>query len=280
MSLNILVPTDFSATADKAFLYALNLVSRSGGAIYLYHVYDPIENPFIETVQSRGDFNLENERELMRSLHNLRAKWEKDFAGVKVVTVLGRSPMVGSILKFTADKQIDIIVMGTQGATGLRKVLVGTMASRMLERATVPVLFIPEKFEWTRPVKIIMATNFYDSDVTALKMASGIARIFEADIEIVHIADLSVGDNNSKVDLKDYVSGLQEKIPGIKVTSDIIEAESVPDALETLHQRKPYDILVMSRHQRKFFEQIFSGSQTKNMACLTTFPLLVIPVGK
>ena len=73
MPYNILVPTDSSETAGKAFGYALNIASRSKATIYLYHVYSPVESPFIETVEIRRDYNMTNEELLMAELHRLRA---------------------------------------------------------------------------------------------------------------------------------------------------------------------------------------------------------------
>src|SRR5688572_16656638 len=95
----ILVPTDFSATATKAFRFALDIASKSGGVIYLYHVYAPLENTFIDTELKRKEYNEKVQVDLSDRLKTLN-KSETANMSVTVTTVLGRTPIIDSILSF------------------------------------------------------------------------------------------------------------------------------------------------------------------------------------
>lgn len=278
MSYNILVPTDFSSTAEKAFLYALDIASKCAGTVFLYHVHTPLESPFIETVEVRREYNLENQQSLMNDLHALRSKWAQKYQGAKVITVLGRSPLVGSVLKFTEDHNINLVVMGTQGASGLKKVIIGTIAARMIEKSTVPLLLVPERFEWREPKNVVLATDYDRADIAALKVSAGLAQQYDAFIEVVHLADMFTDREQMQITFDKYIAGLKMKFPKLKFAASLMYVQFITDALETLHQYMPYDILVMVKHKRKFLEQIFMKSATKHMAYLTWKPLLVIPV--
>lgn len=277
MSLNILVPTDFSPTAEKAFLYALDIASRCSGTVFLHHIHTPIESAFIETVEVRTAYNLRNEIALMNDLHLLRDKWSSQYPLVKIVVALGRSPLVGSILRFIQEHHIDLIVMGTQGASGLKKVIVGTIAARMVEKSSVPLLLVPEQFEWSVPEKMVLATNFHHADTAAIAISGKVAKLYGAFIELVHLPDTGADRVVARAVIDEYVDYLREEFPDLPLTATIVPAESVTDTLEDLHKHVPYDMLVMVRHQKIFLEHLFWKSNTKHMAYLTTKPLLVVP---
>ncbi len=274
----ILVPTDFSETAEKALRYALQIASRSNGEVYLCHIYTPISNPFIETVDQRESYNIGHEMNLMSDLHKLRDKVQPEAAGVKIITVLGRSPLVGSILKFAEDNQIDIIVMGTQGASGLQKVIVGTVAVRIMEKSKIPLLLVPEKYEWKQPRQIVLATGYHQDDTQAIQISAYLAAMFDSSVKVVHLLAGNKQDaEKAQKSLESYSVTLQEAAGNIILEHKLLEGSSVSDNLEKLHQEVPYDILVMVKRQKTFFERFYMESMTNHIAYLTEQPLLVIP---
>lgn len=277
MLFRILVPTDFSPTAEKAFLYALDIAEKCAGTVFLYHVYTPLESPFIETEKKRREYNLENEKLLMNDLEALKMKGAQRYPGVEIFTQIGYAPLVGSILEFTRNNTIDLIVMGTQGASGLKKVVVGTYAARILEKTTVPLLLVPERFEWKEPKKIVMATDFNQADVLALSLSAHLAKHYGAFIEVVHLVEMPANREQTQAVFDKHISMLKKKLPDLMLTTSLMQIHSIKDALETLHQKVPYDILVMTKYRREFLEQIFLRSSTKQMAYLTSKPLLIIP---
>ena len=277
MAFTILVPTDFSPTAEKAFLYALDIASKCEGTVFLFHIYTPVESAFIETVEIRTEYNLSNELALMNDLHLLRDKWKQQYPSVKIVTALNRSPFFGSVLRFVQDRHVDLIVMGTQGASGLKKVLVGTIAARMAEKSPIPLLLVPEQFEWSQPEKIVLVTNYHHTDEVAVAFSGKLAKLYDAFIEVVHLPDAEEDKAVARTICDEYAGRLKDKFPDLILTNTIVPTDSVTDTLEALHEHVPYDILVMARHQKNFLERIFWENTTKHMAYLTTKPLLVVP---
>ncbi len=274
----ILVPTDFSETAEKALRYAMQIAARSNGEIYLCHIYTPISNPFIEAVDQRETYNAGHEMNLMSDLHKLRDKVQAEAPDVKIVAVLGRSPLVGSILKFAEDNQIDMIVMGTQGASGLQKVVVGTVAVRIMEKTSLPLLLIPEEYEWKHPEQIVLATGYHQDDTQALHISGFLASMFDARIKVVHLIDNNKQDTGkAQVSLEEYSASLQDAAGSIKLEHQLLGSDSVGAGLEKLCTEVPYDILVMVKRQKTFFERFYMESMTNRIAYLTDKPLLVVP---
>ena len=94
----ILVPSDFSTTADNAFRFALNLAYKENGSVILYHNYLPVENPFIDTDEIRNQYNAKMETNLKKRLQKLKEKGAEICKDVPVSTLLGRTPLIYNIL--------------------------------------------------------------------------------------------------------------------------------------------------------------------------------------
>lgn len=182
----ILVPTDFSRTAEKAFRFALDLAQRAKGIVILYHIYTPLGSVFVGTEESRKQYNTQSEVDIIKRLQRLRKKVTADFTGVSVSTIVGHAPLTDNILGFAEDNHIDLIVMGTQGCSGLRRAIIGSEAARIAERSDLPVLLVPEKYEFMEPHQFVFATNFSSTDKAALAIVGEMAKLYEAEITILH----------------------------------------------------------------------------------------------
>src|SRR5665647_656620 len=87
----ILVPTDFSPTAEKAFRFALDLAARARGTIILYHTYIPVESTFVGTEKTRKQYNAQSEANIAKRLQRLKKKVTGDVVDVAVSTIVGLS---------------------------------------------------------------------------------------------------------------------------------------------------------------------------------------------
>ena len=274
----ILVPTDFSATAKKALLYAMNIASKANGKVYLYHSHTAVESPFIETVEFREKHNQDEEKKLMAELHQLRAEAEAQYPEVEVIPALVASPFVTSFLTFCSDYEIDLVVMGTQGATGLRKVVIGTFAAKVIEKTKVPVLLVPEHFEWKAPQHFVIATDCKSGDAQTARLTNTLAELYAADITVVTIHETgNDGNVAGKALLSECVLQMQKAAGGRILESKILESHNLAAALEQLHDTAKYDVLVMTRRKKTFIKKLFGESITKHMSYLTHYPLLVVP---
>jgi nucleotide-binding universal stress UspA family protein len=134
----ILVPNDFSPTAELAFRFAVNVATRAKGSITLYHNYVPIESTFIGTEITRKEYNAEYEATVAKKLALIKKRVLDDIIEVAVTINVGRAPLIDNMLGFAAHNKIDLIVMGTQGASGIKKTFDESVATKIVEKSDIP----------------------------------------------------------------------------------------------------------------------------------------------
>jgi universal stress protein A len=135
----ILVPTDFSADADAALTCALGLAQRFGASIDLLHV---VEGPLAAGVWSSEFYTAHVAGLLINLVRDAEQRLRNHAAshGGPITTEVRTGPAARAILDFTRERAFDLIVMGTYGRTGLARVVMGSVAERIVRLAPCPVL--------------------------------------------------------------------------------------------------------------------------------------------
>jgi len=139
----LLVPTDFSEDSEQAARYAVELAKRFQAEIHCIHVVD-IPADLLSTsdyyMTGPSEAFLDQIRE--ESKKNLEAFAKKNLEGVGVRTAfLEGSPFV-EIIRYAHNQEIDLVVIATHGRTGLRHVLFGSVAEKVVRKAPCPVLVV------------------------------------------------------------------------------------------------------------------------------------------
>jgi nucleotide-binding universal stress UspA family protein len=149
----ILVPTDFSEPADRAWRYAQALAGPSKARLHALHVVTP---PYFydawgteRAAQQMSELLAATERAADRGLARLAARSRA--AVGRVVTARASGSAVDRILEYVAKNRIDLIVMGTHGRSGVDHLLLGSVAERIVQRSPVPVLTVHGRSGARRP---------------------------------------------------------------------------------------------------------------------------------
>jgi len=138
----ILLPTDFSVCAERAFSLARGLAASLGAELVLLHVLVET-SPF-----SEGPFSSERVREVYAAVRRWAeaelAKWADAAraAGIKVRTDLRVGAPFQEIVASATEERADLVVMGTHGRGGLGRFLLGSVADRVIRLAPCPVLTV------------------------------------------------------------------------------------------------------------------------------------------
>jgi len=147
----VLFCTDFSENSDYAFEFAFGIAKRDDGLLYILHVIPRIPNQEMLKTYVPMDIwvNIQKdlEREMDDSYKEHYTEKIEDAVRYKLVTKSGRENE--EILKFAKDEEVDIIVVGTHGRTGIDHVFFGSVAEKILRESPFPVFVIPcrKKFE-------------------------------------------------------------------------------------------------------------------------------------
>ena len=143
----VLFCTDFSENADYAFGFAYGIAKRDEGILYILHVisYNP-HQVYAESFITAEDLKNIQKAVEEATANNYKERYEKEIEegiSYEFVTLSGRED--NEILKFATQENIDIIVLGTHGRTGIEHVFFGSVAEKVLRHSPFPVFVIPCK---------------------------------------------------------------------------------------------------------------------------------------
>jgi nucleotide-binding universal stress UspA family protein len=187
MFTRMLVPTDFSAPSDAALAYARGLAGTLDGSLHLFHVVD---NTFLRAVS--GDPH-DQETAALRQLQDRLT--DADRNRFRAVPVVERSDEpADEIVSYARARNVDLIVMGTRGRSGLAHLLMGSVAEKVVRTAPCPVLTLHEapRTEWSArssPTRILVPIDFSAPSDAALDSARLLATRFGASLHLLHVVE-------------------------------------------------------------------------------------------
>jgi nucleotide-binding universal stress UspA family protein len=271
----ILVPTDFSATADNALLFAFELAKKTGASVSLFH-------GFHEFYTVQGKYT-ELFDEVKESADNA-LKWQSDkyaslpeFTGVDVKLHSLPGNIINSLKEIIEITNPDILIMGTNGATGLKEVWVGSNTVKVIENFDLPVIVVPAEAN-IKPLEQIL----FPSDLKAVKRITGLAilkMIAEETGSKVTLLNIKKPDETYDADDMLFQSRIFNLLgDSVQKKFERKESINVLDGINEYIDSNPgFGMLAMISRKKNFFDRLFGVEYTKQMAFNTNLPLLVMP---
>ncbi len=277
----ILIPTDFSSTALKAAGYAAEMAQKNGAILYMMHVLVPHEDSGIEVLTQDTSSESTGLQKRVNELDSIQKTIRENYPDLKIETTVARGTVTNAIRSFSEEQNIDLVVMGTTGASGLQQTFMGSVAAGLMGKIHIPVLTVPASYEVQPPATILFATNHFEEDDKVLQPLIQMATLFGANILVTKFLDV---DHANAVDylestrsLDHYIDKLHKRFPGINFASELLEGHKFEATIEKFEAEEGIDMIVMITHHRGFFESFFNRSMTKKIAFHATIPLLAIP---
>jgi len=268
---NILIPTDLSDLSKIAIQYAIKIVNKLGGTITLLHVINiiqPTRAAMRLQLKSLEKELVETAKEDLQNFVNDISKKLKTNEPIKIKVVKGA--YFNDTVKREAKKlRTGLIVMGTRGATGLRKYVLGSNTASVIEVSHVPVLAVPELGDFKSFKTVVYATDLKHTQ-KELKTLMPYLENFDSTVHLIHITSSlkEVSSLEKKIDTIVQKSGIQNIIFRVMVNKDIDEA------IEHYVTVSKADLLAMFTHDVTFYEKLFHRSMTRKMAFQSKIPLL------
>ena len=277
----ILLPTDFSDNAYNAIKYAVELFKNEECIFYLLNTYTPVLYDTEYILYSPSPLSLDEiyknnslkglakvEKQIKKDLPNSKHQWE---------IVSSFNMLKDEIKEQVKEKEIDLVVMGTQGASGAEMILFGTHTVHAIKKATCPLLAIPSGFEFKTLNNILFPTDF-DLEFTDkhLKFLKELSLEQGSKLHILNVifgVPLEAKQEKSKKILVNYF----ENIPH---TFYSLEKGSVPEAIDDFQKNNPVELLVMINNKHSFFENLLFRPVVNEIGFHIKIPFLVIPSGK
>ena len=275
---NILVPTDFSKTSKGAYKYALHLADYFDSSIKVIHVYHPSFSPGYPLGANANVLVLEPKKELMRLFVEQKGEEEASIGtlvDVKDEIIAGFA--AEEIVSMSKTDQIDLIVMGTTGDNTILEKVFGSISSDVSKHAHCPVLLVPNGVKFKPYRNIAYASDFEKIDGRVMEKIADFAGRFSAGIHLVDVHE-SEQKGRYKVTEQLLEQQLNDKLPKLEFKMAEVESSTIWEGLNHYVDDNEVDLVVMVTKHRKFLENIFHKSITREVAVHSKFPILIIHV--
>jgi nucleotide-binding universal stress UspA family protein len=181
----VLVATDFSHTAQIALSHALALARRYGAKIYLAHIISPelfrsVPRGVRTEARKRTREHADHEMSALVTLAELR--------NFRHQTVIEEGNVAAGVLLLVREHAIDLLVIGTQGHRGVKRMLLGSVAEKLFRQSPCPVLIVPPRAgEHTGVGRILYPTDFSKHSLQVTPNALSLARHYRAKLILLHV---------------------------------------------------------------------------------------------
>lgn len=297
----ILVPVDFSEPSRKAIDYALSLSKRFGAELNLVHVFEPqyplvglAGNPLFIPDSDVGP-------RVRRHLRDLASSRDVPARPENIYAIKGRP--FEEICRLAGKIGIDLIVIPTRGNTGLKHLVLGSTAERVVRHAPCPVLVVrPSKAKTGRNGnsanavlsfrKIVVPIDFSGCSMKGLAYAKTLAKEFGSTLVLLHSVHLQYYVSNDEYARYDFPLLMEQtEKTARRQLRDLVEKTDwegikVETALEVGHpgqqicdrsKDRHADLIVTSTHGNTGLKHVLLGSTAEFVVRYAGCPVLVVP---
>ena len=276
MKKKIIVPIDFSAASQNAYLYARELAKKYQSAIEVVHIHlgslSTTNVPELQ-VDENAESKLRKNLETFASIYP-QSDQEDIITKIDVSTRLIMGVTVRSIVELSAEPSTQMIVMGCTGESDVVDKLVGRISSDVAQKAFCPVLLVPKGAKYFNFKNILYASNYESADENMINEVLKFNEIFKATLHFVQVNSNGESETIEMTEDQIFEKLFKDGDPSFSFNLATIKSESVIKGLFQYSLENNIDLIVLVNRQRGFFESAFGQSLTRNMALETHTPLL------
>jgi nucleotide-binding universal stress UspA family protein len=276
----ILCPTDFSDMAAFALQYAK--VVAEGFQARLIVLY-------AETFEPPPYFTSDQQRNLLKSLARSHKAAERHLSryvdsqvgeALQAETLVVEGPPFRAILKAVQDRQVDWIVMGTQGQGGWKQLVMGSVTARVLAETDCPVLAVRYKKGAAEPYRVsiqrvLCPVNYTDIALKALHQAVAVVERFSAQLLIVHVLE-SPGEETEERAMDRLCSWIPEDIRSRCQMEEMIRKGNAAEQVLEAAASSDCDMMVVGAQHKRFWDTTVIGTTTMNVIGHAPCPVLTV----
>lgn len=267
--MKILVPTDFSKLSKIAVRFALGLSKDFELDMVLLHVIKT-NTPAMARVSSKKleeTIKKSSERQMSDLIDSIKEEEGQDLRIKAEITY--HSSIEKGVEAFGVKNNVDLICIGTKGATGLKKLIFGSNAAGIISNSSIPVLTIPEYAAYEGVDHILYSCDLENLD-EELKLLVPYAKRMNAWVHILHIR----GTGDPDTDLKSREDRLRTLVSYARLKTETMVNVSIIKGINEYANDIDADMVAMFTRSTSLFEKLFNKSITKEAAFQAKTPLL------
>ncbi|MCR9264238.1 MAG: universal stress protein [Flavobacteriaceae bacterium] len=276
---NILIPTDFSENSKNALRYAQVMFSTMECSFYVLYVgalVDSQTDTFGVSRPTGKDLSIDNIKHMLADFVD-GCRGNVGDANHHFYTLQDYGFFIQSIKKNLEEHQIDLIVMGTKGASGLKERVVGSNAGDVITKVQCNTLVIPDAVVLSKPKEIAFPTDFnifYTHGI--LSSMAEMLNLSASKLRIMNVIKkgetLTLEQKTNKEYLFDY---MEETFPD-RYSFHTITNKSVKTAIQSFVENQSVNMIVMVAKNLNFIQQILFDSIVEKISFHTRVPFYVI----
>ncbi|MDX1278006.1 universal stress protein [Oceanihabitans sediminis] len=273
----ILVPTDFSEQAAYALEVAAQLARKNNGEIHLLHMVELPINQITEMgVVGGGDLP-----EAVFFMKLAQKRFEEllaeDFLkGITVHETVDFQQTFDGIKKTCDENNIDMIVMGSHGATGLKEMFIGSNTEKVVRTSEIPVLVIKNKHESFTVSDFVFASDFKNDNKETYRQAIEFAKFFNSKIHLLFVN--TVNNFTTTPDAKARIAKFIEGFEFDNYEVNIFNDSTVEKGILNFSHQVEADLIGISTHGRQGIAHFFNGSISEDLVNHAKRPVITFKI--
>ncbi|WP_308993109.1 universal stress protein [Mariniflexile litorale] len=271
----ILVPTDFSTQAENALKVAAQLAKKHDCEIYLLHI---LEVP-LHTVDALSTYNDLPEAMFFMKLAHKRFEELKTKDYLKDLVIhehVEFHEIFKGVFQVCKKQQIDLVVMGSNGASGLKEMLIGSNTEKVVRTSATPVLVVKKEHQSFQTKDFVFASDFNEESKISFEKAIEFANILGSKTHL-----LMVNTPNHFITSNDAHSRIQNFIKDVKMPNysiNIFNDVTVETGIMNFSQSINADFIGMSTHGRRGISHFFNGSISEDLVNHAKRPVITFKI--
>ncbi|WP_298556429.1 universal stress protein [uncultured Algibacter sp.] len=278
---NVLLPTDFSKNSINAIYYALEFLKGQKCKFYIVNVQKAssfITDDMMVVNSSTSIYKTVIDA-AKKSISNIITTVSEEFGNenYQFHSIVDYDNFIDSINQVVEKRNIDLIIMGTKGASGISKMLFGSNTVRVMQRCNASVLAIPEGCKFKKINHLAFATtNSKSFKKEHLQVLIKIKELKSTSMQILHLAD----QNHLVYDAYDNMDFFDKNFND--ASHEFIDAPS-DDMFNVVHnyiRKNNINMLAIMNKKHSFLERLFKTHTVERFAFKIDIPLLVMQMSE
>src|SRR5690554_3141199 len=270
----LLVPTDFSEQAENALKVAVQISKKRNGEIFLLH---SIELP-VQYATARENSGIPEPLFYMKLARKQFQEFkEKPFLKDVVVNdLVGHNEIFEEIEEACEAHDIDLIIMGSTGASGFKEMFVGSNTEKVVRTSSTPVLVIKDRYPNFEIEDFVFATDFSDKIKDAFSQAKEVANILGATIHLLFVntpANFKTSKESERT-MEDFVKEMDLTNYTLNVYNDVSVEKGILNFTKSINVQ----LIGMATHGRKGISHFLNGSISEDMVNHAKIPIITFKI--
>ncbi len=273
----ILVPIDFSDQAKYASKVAASIARKTNSEIILLHMFDIPS----DTIDPAGGSNLMGGAQNIYYMKGIRREFQKFialpfFKGLNVIESVRFHKAFEGVIEESKEKNVDLIVMGSNGASGLKEMLVGSNTEKVVRLSHIPVLVIKQDVNDFEMNNIVYATNLSKDSKKSFQNVIDYATLFNAKIHLLYIN--TIHNFISTRILNEKIASFTKGFDVNNYTVNVYSDNTIEEGILNFSSELNADVIAINTHKRSGLSQLFSDNIGKDLANHALRPVITFKI--